>query len=364
MSRQGSSCSPGLEHKAAGTVKCTMMPLSDTKRYLEEDYLRGNTLGRMPTLAPGGHGAVGEWPRRPASVEPYVSSGSSGIRGAVGRPSEEPQGGLREKLDFDHLFSGFRLDLEDTWSPIISRPASASPPSLSPITLSPPISSSPIIPSSTLNGSPLSPAFFSPPAAVQLKALPEDGVHEEDPAFKNDLAHVLVWFGDDLTSQQKLTTVYTLMQKLSPTQLTLLWECLKPENHADPTAVKSNGTWRRPHSQNAPLVPRPVRASPFPTSLTDNGDSSRSSSPPLCGVSAVEIPQLNLALFEEDYSAWLRFHRLHKYQETFQSMQHDRQAILRLDDAALERVGVAALGARRKFLRLFEMIRSARMTGS
>jgi hypothetical protein len=57
----------------------------------------------------------------------------------------------------------------------------------------------------------------------------------------------------------------------------------------------------------------------------------------------------------KDIPAWLRGLRLHKYTQCFEGMNWE--AIVVLDDAALETKGVAALGARRRLLRTFEHVR-------
>ncbi|KAI5989114.1 hypothetical protein EDD15DRAFT_2389184 [Pisolithus albus] len=57
----------------------------------------------------------------------------------------------------------------------------------------------------------------------------------------------------------------------------------------------------------------------------------------------------------EDIPAWLRSLRLHKYTPNFETMKW--QDMVLLDDAALEAKGVAALGARRKMLKTFEVVR-------
>ncbi|KAL4069973.1 hypothetical protein V8B97DRAFT_1872178 [Scleroderma yunnanense] len=56
-----------------------------------------------------------------------------------------------------------------------------------------------------------------------------------------------------------------------------------------------------------------------------------------------------------DISAWLRSLRLHKYTPNFEKMRW--QDIVILDDGGLEAKGVAALGARRKMLKTFEVVR-------
>ncbi|GJJ15311.1 hypothetical protein Clacol_009587 [Clathrus columnatus] len=58
----------------------------------------------------------------------------------------------------------------------------------------------------------------------------------------------------------------------------------------------------------------------------------------------------------EDVASWLRSLRLHKYTPNFEGM-HWRQMVL-MNDEQLEEKGVAALGARRKMLKTFELVRS------
>jgi hypothetical protein len=57
----------------------------------------------------------------------------------------------------------------------------------------------------------------------------------------------------------------------------------------------------------------------------------------------------------EDVPAWLRTLRLHKYTPNFEHMNW--RDMVAMDEAALEANGVAALGARRKLLKTFEVVR-------
>lgn len=57
----------------------------------------------------------------------------------------------------------------------------------------------------------------------------------------------------------------------------------------------------------------------------------------------------------DDIPAWLRSLRLHKYTPNFEGV-HWRDMVV-MDEAALEAKGVAALGARRKMLKTFEVVR-------
>jgi hypothetical protein len=56
-----------------------------------------------------------------------------------------------------------------------------------------------------------------------------------------------------------------------------------------------------------------------------------------------------------DIPAWLRSLRLHKYTPNFENMKWQDMVVL--DEAQLEAKGVAALGARRKMLKTFELVR-------
>ncbi|KAF5315441.1 hypothetical protein D9619_007360 [Psilocybe cf. subviscida] len=57
----------------------------------------------------------------------------------------------------------------------------------------------------------------------------------------------------------------------------------------------------------------------------------------------------------QDVAAWLRSLRLHKYTPNFEGTKW--QDMVMMDEAALEAKGVAALGARRKMLKTFELVR-------
>ena len=57
-----------------------------------------------------------------------------------------------------------------------------------------------------------------------------------------------------------------------------------------------------------------------------------------------------------DVPAWLRMLRLHKYNHIFETMKW--QDMIKLSNDELEAKGVAALGARRKMLKVFETVRA------
>ena len=56
-----------------------------------------------------------------------------------------------------------------------------------------------------------------------------------------------------------------------------------------------------------------------------------------------------------DVAGWLRTLRLHKYTPNFEGMTWKEMVVM--DEQALEAQGVAALGARRKMLKTFEVVR-------
>ena len=96
------------------------------------------------------------------------------------------------------------------------------------------------------------------------------------------------------------------------------------------------------------------RRSPRPSdrSLTDN--KSKAVLPIIPGTGSNPDEPIDLTILA-DVPGWLRSLRLHKYTPTFEGSNW-RDMVL-MDDAALEAKGVAALGARRKLLKVFENVR-------
>ncbi|KAL0134920.1 hypothetical protein V8B55DRAFT_1557646 [Mucor lusitanicus] len=67
----------------------------------------------------------------------------------------------------------------------------------------------------------------------------------------------------------------------------------------------------------------------------------------------LDVVDMNLL---EDVPAWLRSLRLHKYNPIFETIKW--QDMLKMDDEALLNKGVAALGARRKLLKVFDQVKA------
>lgn len=96
------------------------------------------------------------------------------------------------------------------------------------------------------------------------------------------------------------------------------------------------------------------RRSPRPSDRSTFGGDKKAAPPivPGCGTNPDEPVDMKLI---SDVPAWLRSLRLHKYTTNFETT--DWRDMVVMDEAALEAKGVAALGARRKLLKVFENVR-------
>ncbi len=92
------------------------------------------------------------------------------------------------------------------------------------------------------------------------------------------------------------------------------------------------------------------RSAALPGSMGTGGGAGASAA----GGAGAEEEVADLATLN-DVAAWLRQLRLHKYTPNFES-SHWKEMVV-MDDKALEDKGVAALGARRKMLKTFELVR-------
>ncbi|KIW02808.1 hypothetical protein, variant 2 [Verruconis gallopava] len=96
--------------------------------------------------------------------------------------------------------------------------------------------------------------------------------------------------------------------------------------------------------------------------LSDHGDAQRGRSPRgRRGSSKPPEDPTDLQLLK-DIPAWLRSLRLHKYTENLKDLKW--QELIELDDEALEKRGVNALGARRKMLKVFEQVKESHPNGT
>lgn len=113
-------------------------------------------------------------------------------------------------------------------------------------------------------------------------------------------------------------------------------------------------------SQASNLVKGSIPSSSF--TLSKNPLSSKAP-PGFLSPNATEFrpsePSCYAEVFQTDFAQWLRLLRLHKYYEVLRPLyESDRLALLKCNESTLEAAGVAAMGARRKFLRLFERIQT------
>lgn len=204
-------------------------------------------------------------------------------------------------------------------------------------------------------------------------------ISDEDPAFRNDLARILVWFLEDLTGQQRLSAVFTLAKELPKWQLEVLSKFLDQEAYSrEVEKAEGFNINDPPSSWNTLACPVPIRypipsrdtpslSNSVPSMLNETSPSDQSTPTtdalgqvPHPSVNGVENIPVNAKLYYSDFHAWLKYHRLHKYADKFPPhLIRDRIFIAELTDARLEELGVSALGARRKFNRLFQLIRES-----
>lgn len=240
---------------------------------------------------------------------------------------------------------------------------------------------------------------------------------DNDVSFRADLANVLVWFEQDLTNSQRITTAFTLLNHLTTWQLRFLLSLLsRPSedfqaeaqllHHPEPllnnmpllahnAPVHQEGPATPPgfeRQQPSPSRPQSpsitqARRSPLPAAFksyrntsaspapsNSNGSSFTALSPTLSssavsGTSSVAseltLEQCSPELFDRDLGAWLRSLRLHKYSPILSGISQSE--LLKLPameqteaETRLEQLGVGALGARRKILRVLSIIRANR----
>ncbi|KAF7428542.1 hypothetical protein PC9H_007766 [Pleurotus ostreatus] len=142
-----------------------------------------------------------------------------------------------------------------------------------------------------------------------------------------------------------------------------------PQPHRQPTGSNTNNNRQSRQPGNNWRAPASAR---FPTSALKSGglksSGLKSSGLKSSGLKSSGLKSANstgsaATPREEDFDpemlkdipAWLKTFRLHKYTSCFEGLTW--QEMVSLDDAALEAKGVVTLGARRRLLRTFEMVR-------
>jgi len=126
----------------------------------------------------------------------------------------------------------------------------------------------------------------------------------------------------------------------------------------------NNTSMNRPKSAKSPAFPPGLLGSASPTVWVATPAEPNHPSPSLrttaspSGDDLKEPKPLDPVDFEvlENVQAWMRSLRLHKYTSIFEHLKW--QEIILLDDKQLTELGVAALGARRKFLKVFDHVKN------
>lgn len=131
----------------------------------------------------------------------------------------------------------------------------------------------------------------------------------------------------------------------------------QPPQSAGKSSKKGfHGNWRAPSSAK---YPGSALRSSGPKSSGLKSSGLKSSGLKSSGLDSASMESPRVEDFDpellKDVPAWLRSLRLHKYNACFEGMIW--QEMVELDDAALEKKGVAALGARRRLLRSFDHVR-------
>lgn len=138
----------------------------------------------------------------------------------------------------------------------------------------------------------------------------------------------------------------------------LIHEDAHGQQHFQWTAKATAPSPMRASSSFAPVVAAAVHSTAADrwstrSSSSSSGSSSSNEQHPLSPIDDIT----HIPYFWSDFRTWLRLLRLHKYEPALSRV--DRHRLLSWTGADLERVGVGAMGARNKFLRLFEQIRKA-----
>ena len=133
--------------------------------------------------------------------------------------------------------------------------------------------------------------------------------------------------------------LFALLEGLTAQERTILKGHLCCDSHSHFASASVSGA--------SPLVKDRRRNSISAKAKVPSSPSSSSSSS-CCGIDL----RIDLA---DNVPSWLRWHRLHKYTVNLGDFPFER--LVCLTDAQLQSLGVEAVGARRKLLRLFSLIK-------
>ncbi|KAJ3189853.1 hypothetical protein HDU85_000137 [Gaertneriomyces sp. JEL0708] len=162
---------------------------------------------------------------------------------------------------------------------------------------------------------------------------------------------------DELSAGMSSLSLRGLQPPRSPHQRPTTPRGISPHRHPD-------SAWN--HVQVGSAAPRSYSRSDYSDSASNDGmrdhdmdDSHDGRGGRLAGIGPLKekgkIPEAVDLEAVKDIPGWLRSLRLHKYTPTFEHM--DWKDMIKLDEDALIEKGVTALGARRKMLKVFELVR-------
>eukprot|EP00835_Amoeboradix_gromovi_P004109 NODE_302_length_11399_cov_0.339115.p5 type:complete len:274 gc:universal NODE_302_length_11399_cov_0.339115:10030-9209(-) len=241
--------------------------------------------------------------------------------------------------------------------------------------------------------SPLSPRIASNPTAVDwsnYESMVDDMAKGLEPQFKQDLCQIEQWF-KHLNISEKTTTLFNLTQHINPAQVkfmmgvlrdmaqksNLLSPMLDADDPFQPSPLNSRlvpfmQAKSPQYRATSPLFdmpppkiqitsPNPLRRSQTVPTRKSAGEEYTVPLPPETSPlkrtnssSKGKIPEIIDFKQLEDIAGFLKLLRLHKYTENLKNYKW--REWIKMDDEALEKAGVAALGARRKMLKVFEVI--------
>ena len=251
--------------------------------------------------------------------------------------------------------------------------------------------------------SPLSPRMHATSVDwTNYEIMIEDMAKGLEPQFKQDLTQIEKWF-KHLNTNEKTVTLFNMTQNLNPAQVRFMLDVLKDMaqktsvlspmlDHDDPfkssvSPINSHSSHLTPYSSSirstSPLMRSPTSLMdlmPPLIQITSPNPLRRSQTVPTRKSAAEEtivpvhhqtessevgvqrstssskgkIPEIIDFKLLEDMPGFLKMLRLHKYTDNLKAVPW--RDWIKMDDEALESAGVAALGARRKMLKVFEVI--------
>ncbi|CAO3655198.1 unnamed protein product [Mucor fragilis] len=163
-------------------------------------------------------------------------------------------------------------------------------------------------------------------------------------------------------SKQQQQQQHTFGQFLNPNDRINTSESVETGYHSDhsDTSNRSNGSKSHHYNSNKKKAHYAGNNGGYYNNALRNGGGSNHAAAAAAAATTAKENKKNVDVVDmsllEDVPAWLRSLRLHKYNPIFETMKW--QDMLKMDDEALLNKGVAALGARRKLLKVFDQVKA------